>query len=465
MASAERGPALALTPRGTSLKTAGLDVGQSTGVPTATTPYGPYSARYDPAPCVRPAGKSDGTGPLATQATHDVVVSVMDAEDPSELQKRHKRRTEPGEMSIHWGVKGAARPACIDGYGIRTRSMPGDTVAGTVKANQLMGIAEYLSSRGEAIYKSTRLEPLGKSYLRGFNLPAMEDPSFTGFGMGSSKLEGVKDVITPRESLKEPDSVRSMYKKTHAAFDPGEAYTREYAWPDSISGNPHFRFGSGAMSRAANGVKVALNMEGEVDLSFPVTSVINKGSEDYRQVSHEKLGKPRRLAQRPEGLTPDHSFGMKSGSDDIPAGALIQGFYSPDEQAPDQDIGRCTRPGRRNFHSKRWFGVPSIRYDIPAIPEQNRSLANCVNYGDELDARGLICPQGFAFRGIADEDFALRRPRDELREIYASAGYSLDDDTFDGIFSESVAAFGDDEPSASIEAFLHFLMEAGHGRK
>eukprot|EP00971_Amphidinium_carterae_P188732 3746295-Amphidinium_carterae.1 len=42
--------------------------------------------------------------------------------------------------------------------------------------------------------------------------------------------------------------------------------------------------------------------------------------------------------------------------------------------------------------------------------------------GDELDARGLICPQGFAFRGIADEDFALRRPRDELREIYASAG-------------------------------------------
>merc|ERR1719359_2457058 len=93
------------------------------------------------------------------------------------------------------------------------------------------------------------------------------------------------------------------------------------------------------------------------------------------------------LKQGPNGpkVPLGHAFGIKSTTSECTARSCILGYYSLNEQLPDQDLGRCMKPGRRNLTAEaRAFGVPSVRADIPALPVDKRSLADCQNYGDEV---------------------------------------------------------------------------------
>merc|ERR1719230_1964445 len=97
------------------------------------------------------------------------------------------------------------------------------------------------------------------------------------------------------------------------------------------------------------------------------------------------------------------------------------------EQAPDKDLGICLTTGRRNVYHERSFGVPSVRSDIPAPAQERRSVADTLNYGDEVGAAALLHPQRFELQGVPDKEFLLRRSKEELQGIVIGAGYNFDE--------------------------------------
>lgn len=81
------------------------------------------------------------------------------------------------------------------------------------------------------------------------------------------------------------------------------------------------------------------------------TSVVSKVYESHKLTQGEELGKPRRLGARmppgPDGQDP--VFGKASQRGNEPGAAeLIRGWYTPEEQAPDPDLGKSLHEGFRN---------------------------------------------------------------------------------------------------------------------
>jgi hypothetical protein len=76
----------------------------------------------------------------------------------------------------------------------------------------------------------------------------------------------------------------------------------------------------------------------------------------------------------------------------------------------------------------RAFGVPSIRVDLPRIPANKRSMADPMNYGDDVSARELISPQDFSNLSITPQDFHKPLSHDRIRHIFQAIGYRLPED-------------------------------------
>lgn len=414
----------------------------------------------DTAPGVRPGGRAN------PPPDSGVIVPTPRTPDfKNDVRTRHRRRTEPGEGTEHWGMKqpDTARPGPGDGYGSKTAR--GEDVKENFQAGQLFGVAEYLHSRGEAIYSSTRREPLGGSYVRGHVLPAeTKIDVFEGFGRKCGPTNDAKETIFPRGVPPETEEAKAQYRHTHGSYEPGESVSRAYKWPEHVAKDKHFAFGvsdgtslvkpSGfGAGHKGFGVKSAMSMDREDDGTQPTTRVAQRTSEDCRKVVNDHLGTGRNLMQGKPPVAPDHAHGIKSTRDDK-AGDLIRGFYTPREQQPDDDLGLCTAPGRRNFSSARVFGTPTVRDDIPAPHPHHRSVASVVNYGDEVDAYRLICPQRFEVHGVSDGDFRERLPKDDLQSIFESAGYHLAAQDFDAIFDCAAEWFGDDSQMVNLEVFM-----------
>lgn len=323
---------------------------------------------------------------------------------------------------MHWGLKGVAIPDAGLGYGARISD--GETVVSVCKSGQLVGVAEYRHACSEAVYQSTRTEPLGRGFVRGHALPAhTADPNFRGFGKPSEQERGTafKDVISPRGAELESEAAKELYRRTHCSYDPGEAATRRYEWPCAVAANPHFSFG--APNRADSnkqglGVKNALSPAAAAQgrVIGPITVA------HHRQVTGHQLGLSRSLLQAPPAFTEGHAFGLPSTLEPISAGELIRGSYSEEEQQPDPDLGRSIMVGRRNVLTECPFGMPSVRYDRPAPPREKRSVANTINFGDDAGTAGLLSPGRFAGSGVDESDFYARRSLEELRSIFKGAG-------------------------------------------
>merc|ERR1711865_578483 len=162
-------------------------------------------------------------------------------------------------------------------------------------------------------------------------------------------------------------------------------------WPREITENPHFRFGISEQTlpgRKGNGAKSALNMDCEDDGSHPQTRIVQRTSEDYRHVANDHLAVGKNMMQGRPLLPHDHSHGIRCIGTDISAGEALRGYYSRHEQMPDKDLGKCLTEGKRNIvdDEERCFGVPSVRNDLGAPKTGVRSVADTMNYGDEVGA-------------------------------------------------------------------------------
>lgn len=322
-----------------------------------------------------------------------------------------------------------------------------------MKAGQLFGVAEYKNSVAERIYESNKKEPLAKPYTRGHTLKMLPE----GFGNPSGEFTDGKFVIFPVEMKPDSEEARQLYRRTHHNYLPGERINRNYNFPEETKGE-NFRFGKDNYQSAEGaGAKAALSMQNEDDGTLKRTKFVQRASEDYRNVAHCKIGRRTNLKQGSAGppMPPGHRYGVKSISSDFTARSCILGYYPLEAQLPDQDLGCCTKPGRRNVTMQtRAFGVPSVRTDVPAPPPGRKSVADPCNYGDECGAAALLGPQRFDNKGVPDSDFLIRRTKEELRSLIESCSYDLGED-FDELFEEAVNLFDDGVPLVSLDALLY----------
>mmetsp|Transcript_64169 Transcript_64169/g.186058 ORF Transcript_64169/g.186058 Transcript_64169/m.186058 type:complete len:487 (+) Transcript_64169:78-1538(+) len=415
------------------------------------------------APNVRPAGKSTNVA-LADSTAHDLQSEIHFPLPPTPDQEKRFRMTSkpPGTIHVHHGLHDQTLPHKDFRYGMP--GCKGVTTEDVMKAGQLVGVAEYKNSVAERVYDSLKKEPLGKPYVRGHSLRMLPE----GFGNPSGVPVDVKRVIFPVTAEPETDEHRAMYKKTHKNYAPGERIERSYRWPRETQ-DKNFAFGAGlAAAVEGAGAKMALNMDVDDDGAFKRTRLVTKVNEDYRHVQHPKFGKKAHPKQGPDGPSVgcDYRFGIKSSISEYTAASCIKGYYDLADQLPDEDLGRCTKPGRRNVTSEtRAFGVPSVRTDIPAPHPQKRSVADECSYGDEPSAAAILNPQRFESKGIADREFLVRRPKEELQALLENA--PVENVDFESLWEDGVRLFDDGLPLVSLDALLYLQSQRidGHVAK
>lgn len=445
---------------GASLRTAGM--GMAGMDPGTTNLYDKMKAEgrfSDFAPRIRAAGRSTVV-PLDDSAGKDVQPEIFFAAPPTPIKERRFRRSHmPGEIHVHHSLKDQKLPGEEFRYGVR--GVKGSSTEICMKAGQKFGIEAYKQSVKERVYESNKKEPLGKPHIRDYkNVKMLPE----GFGNPSGEPENCKMVVFPVDQpVKESEDVREQYKKSHNHFEPGERVERKYNWPEAVHDH-FFRFGVAAQhGQEGAGVKLALDVMKEDDGKFKQTKLVQKVCEDYRNTVHPKFARKVHYMQGAQAppMHPDWAFGIKSVTSDCTARSCIMGYYSLDEQLPDQDLGRCTKVGRRNLtEHTRAFGTPSIRTDLEAPPGR-RSVADFTNYGDECGAAALLNPQRFDNKGVPDREFLVRRPKEELEELVNASGYCLQEAAMDyeEIWDEALQLFDDDRELVSLDAFLYIFTQ------
>jgi len=242
-------------------------------------------------------------------------------------------------------------------------------------------------------------------------------------------------------------------------YDPGEQINRGYNWPEESKGD-YFRFGVGSVDTVKDGAgsKAVLDMGIEDDGTYKRTVMRQRAAEDFRRVMIPAFATKTNLKQGPTGpnVPLNHAFGIKSTKNDCTARSCILGYYKLEEQLPDQDLGRCMKPGRRNLTMEaRAFGIPSVRTDLAPPRPGKKSVANMTNFGDEFGGAALLHPQAYEHIGVSDQEFLLRRPQEELRSLVAAGGNGLQEVHFDSVWDEAQALFGDNLDLVSLDAFLY----------
>jgi len=410
------------------------------------------------APLVRPAGKSI-TVPLADSVERDLGSEIYFPLPSTPAKERKFRQLShgPGEIHVHHGLRGQKLAGEEFRYG--RRGIKGATTEQTMKAGQLLGVAEYKNSVAERVYETNKKEPLGKPHVRGHELKMLPE----GFGNPSGEPVDGKKIIYPVEAPKDAEEHREMYKRTHGSYEPGERVQRGYRWPGETQ-DKNFAFGAGlAAAVSGAGARLALNWDLDDDGEFKRTKLVTKVNEDYRHVEHPKMGAkahPKQGAQGPP-LGHDYRYGIKSSISEYTAASCIKGYYGLEEQLPDEDLGRCVKPGRRNVTNEtRAFGVPSVRTDINAPHPSRRSIADEMSYGDEPSAAAILAPQRFDHKGIADREFLVRRPREELEKLVQNA--PVDNVDFESLWEEGLQLFDDGLPLVSLDAILYLHTQRIH---
>jgi len=88
--------------------------------------------------------------------------------------------------------------------------------------------------------------------------------------------------------------------------------------------------------------------------------------------------------------------------------------------------------------TKQWpsFGVPTVRSDIPA--PSIRRVSDRTNYGDELDAHGLLSPSIFTTRGVFESDFFEPRSKETIKQLFSAIGVAMPEESWEECWRRAV---------------------------
>lgn len=377
---------------------------------------------------------------------------------PTEIKRfRKSYQDQVGVGFIHTGLVNQPLPPPHHRHGVTTTK--GDHVGDTFQQLPSSELTQYLNDQKEASYYSNVREPLGRGYNRGHVLPEeTKTNEFDGFGKKSASSENAKNLIYFDEPI--PDK-RVISQNSTRALAPSNYHTnerditrqlnREYNWEKAgIDPNTH-RFGKVEPFEPA-GVASSLTFPDE-------TKLCDQRVEQVKGAQNGYLGKSREVRGALRGLGDEFAFGKVNAPDEWGAKKTIMGSYTPQEQMPDKDLGISTRklnkletvPTGVDMGGARVYGLPSLRGDLVA-PKQI-SVADPNNYGNEMNAKGLLYPAKYAFDGIAESDFLLVRPEGEVRELFRRMGQEFDDVTFNTVCEVAKRDFG----ALSADSFRHAL--------
>lgn len=411
--------------------------------------------------------------PFGAKAAFGGVETEPRPTTPDEI-KKYRRSTlhEPGRRVVHPGMADDAVPTMT--FGVKSELCePAADVMATYPRNEL---DQWRLERTEDVYASTRREPLGKSFVRGHDIP--DAFNVTGFGQPSSVAPTssiVKDLVFPTNGPMNGDeeggSVHAMYVKSHGNYAPGEQRVRGYAETFDKTAT----FGGKENDVVLSGVAKALNpLVDTTTRSFSAT-IVNKTAEDFKATAGDELGKVRRLGAGDRNIPEGFTFGAPSRRQDVPpepdAGTLLKGDYTEEEQAPDPTIGKSMRFQGYKFDPTpaaspgRVFGIPCIRSDLGAKDPMTKGLADMVNYGNDPGAGVLVNPGYGADRGVVETDLEGLLTKEQLREFYEGTGIPLQDTEFENAFNAAVAIDGDGRDGVlhpamcSIATFQKYRMQ------
>jgi len=419
------------------------------------------TAKFDPAPDMRPAGKTQ-KNPGDQQSVASCFQTIEVPGTPPKMNKyRDSWKGQPGKRIQHWGtVDDGTQP---EGYAYGHKTGMVLDSKNVLNTHQPTRVEEFLTTRKEAIYDSSKMEPLGKRHGK-FTIP--DDVQGSTFGKPTVGSEQAKVLLFPKDTkclsgeIEERDpKLKAQYLKSHGTWAPGEQKTRNYQW--NLDPTNH-RFGHTDKEDYREGVKKAINPAAEHRTGVLPTTVVPKRVDDFRRVKQDELGKPRNLGLGQPDLGSDHKFGMPSMRvEDWGVAECVQGEYSIEEQMPDNDLGRSVTRGCAPEHivredGTRIFGVPSIRADIHA--PNNKSVADPQNYGDEPTVKELLYPGPFADRGVNETDFEQTMPRGEMEDLMLTCGAIKSAATFDAVWHAASEDYGVDD-AMSVDMFRRKMIE------
>lgn len=317
---------------------------------------------------------------------------------PPHVSKWRKFR-EPGKRVVHPGLRD-----------LESREVLKVTVASDhiedVWGKPMSAYAMAKDAQRESVYRSSKREPLGRSYVRGHAVP---DGTFG------------KKTASATESTKE--LLWAPSDGEDKSMPPGHQRSRNYEW--GVDPVTH-RFGVGSGSHVA--------MNGNTSHAwFPQ----EEPTRELPSLLVDRLGRSRRLALHDNGE--QHVYGKTTLRDDAEWDAR-QCIMGDEEHEPDADLGLSCTPGFRNVATNRVFGVPTVRSDL--CTSQRRSIADAQNYGDDPTAATLVNPPAVS------ED-AWRRPRSkaDILDLFSAISTTLPPN-FDHLFADLQDANG----MASLEA-------------
>jgi len=109
---------------------------------------------------------------------------------------------------------------------------------------------------------------------------------------------------------------------------------------------------------------------------------------------------------------------------------------------------------RREEDKDRSFGCPTIRVDVPFKAQQQKSVADYQNYGDEPEAVDLLFPSTHTEVGVAEADFQMPRDRDSIKSLFETIGYSYKVGKFNAIYNKAREICGSPDDRVSVRAFM-----------
>ena len=216
-----------------------------------------------------------------------------------------------------------------------------DHVSHVFQAQQGSWYTNHMNDIAEKNYVENTLEPLGKPYVRGHNLPAVTKEKGFAFGLIGETCESAKNLLYPQSDSDEA-AHHDQYVRSHGSYQPGEQRTRGYKWENTPVHPGVHRFG----------VKPVPTFDGVSECLHPTSDsqsrLISTRVDAYKDMTKDKLGQAKNLGMEGgRNLPADHAFGVvkKVEHDHWGTAECIQGDYSITEQLPDSDLGRSIAPG------------------------------------------------------------------------------------------------------------------------
>ncbi len=350
-------------------------------------------------------------------------------------------------------------------------------------------LEEYKAQRGEANYRTTKLEPLGKGYTH-TALPAHLKGNTQAFGVSTAaKNITAKESIFPERAHDQPELEERLYAKSHGQLPVGARAFDSVEWSKTKVDPLTTRFGKAAQHAEKAQMAACLNPQAAAEQAaaaaamgastgrhgsarpqaiagaapgmaaprFAVdgtplhaapgvaTRVVSKRAEDAKHWRQDAVGQNKYRGSAPVHVAPQ-TFGRPSDSSALSAGDCLVGNYSLEEQLPDADLGRATHRGFRNEvpDPHKVFGKPTAGYRQGRDPTSYECLA----------------PGAFESRGITDEDFLVTRGQEEIRDVFEAVGIRLDDDTFERIWYRAAWHYDfNSDGHVSIEEFRRAMNE------